>query len=233
MNNYLSLKFFILLGILLGLTMTHQAQELNGFVKLTSDYDFRGWSRSDRDPAVAVGLAYLFKTSEDTEFLFGATLASVNFEKDTSGEVSLSAGVATTRLHRPLSFELQLFQYTTDIEDRDYWEFTTLIWMTGDFKAGLDFSPAYLGPDGPSFFRPSIGINLNALGMSAVTVEAGWNYTDEDHFFTTDHNSYLDYKINLELSRAGLELSIDYVGTTIDDLDVVESRLVFSLRKNF
>src|SRR5687768_17626345 len=82
-----SMKTLALATGLLALSGVSQAQFSSTWTAV-SDYDFRGWSQTAKDPALQASADYAFA---DTGFSMGAWASNVDFENDADIELDLYA----------------------------------------------------------------------------------------------------------------------------------------------
>jgi uncharacterized protein (TIGR02001 family) len=71
----------------------------------------------------------------------------------------------------------------------------------------------------------------------SLALHAGYNDFDEAGFFATDTDTYADYSVTLGYTFKGVDLSVAWVGTDLDDVDCFDSSIcddtaVFSISKS-
>lgn len=215
------------------------AGEIEANVALSTDYIFRGVTQTNNDPAISGGFDY----SLDSGFYVGIWASNVNFganddgSSTTSTEIDVYGGWATELAD---GVELDLgyiyFVYPGDTGSLNYSEFTAGI-SFWDLAFGLVYSPDYFGSDEDAIvfnIDYSIGIAKNL----SLDLHSGYTTTSEEAFgFDTGFgfDDYVDWSVGLSTSAAGVDLSVTYSDTDIDDsFDFGgEDRVVFSVGKSF
>ena len=229
------------------------AGEIEANVALSTDYIFRGISQTDNDPAISGGFDYSFDSGfylgiwasnvdfgsnlETVENAAGETVL-VNETSSTSTEIDVYGGYAVEIAD---GVELDLgyiyFVYPGDSSALNYSEFTASVTFYEDLSFGLIYSPDYFGSDEDAIvFNTdySFGIAKNL----SLDLHAGYTtVSGDDNFFANNVDDYIDYSIGLSTSAAGVDLSLTYYDTDIDDTvgDEIgaEDRIVFSIGKSF
>ena len=202
--------------------------EFSGNVTLASDYSFRGWSQTTRDPAVQGG----FDLDFGNGFAIGTWASNINFGDSTSQELDLYVGYSAD-LSDTVNFSVTAiqFEYPSEGETLDYQELAFGVGI-GDISLGLVISPEYLGDGGPSFTYFSAGYSLGVSESASVDLSVGMSSADEDDFFGDGKDSYIDYGISVTVPFSGLDLGIALVGTDVDEGPDTEDRLILSLSKS-
>ncbi|MCY3839670.1 MAG: TorF family putative porin [Gammaproteobacteria bacterium] len=206
------------------------AAEVAGNVTLTSDYSFRGWSQTGRDPAIQGG----FDVSFEGGFSVGTWASNVNFG-DTSMEWDLYVGWSG-EISDGMELGLQLihFQYPNDT-DLNYQEAAVSL-SIGDFSVGLNYSPEYLAAPNETFFYPYASYSYALTEEIGLDFSVGLNIAKSDDFFGDD-SEYIDYSLTASLPLGGASFGIGMVGTNLDE-DACgggrdcEARVVVSLSKD-
>lgn len=211
------------------------AVEVSGNVTLASDYPFRGWSQTSRDPAIQGG----FDAGFESGFYVGTWASNVNFGANDQGEVASMewdfyvgwSGEITDGIE----FDVQAihFQYPGDTS-LNYQEVFLGVGV-GDFSVGVNYSPEYLSVSGETFFYPHAGYSMSLPGEVTLDFGVGLNIAKSDDFFGED-NEYVDYSATANMPLAGINLGIGIVGTTVDDTACdrdCEARMLVSLSKEF
>ncbi|MDE0093665.1 MAG: TorF family putative porin [Gammaproteobacteria bacterium] len=225
----------LLVGTCLTLSLSSHAQEVSGNVTLTSDYSFRGWSQTTRDPAIQGGFDVELS---DSGFAVGTWASTVNFGSDASLELDLYVSYSFDSMMFPWSISMIKFEYPSEGEDLDYMEFSAQIDtpflddFSGSLSVGMNYSTEYLGAGGPAFFYPFAALELPIENFGSFGAQVGWSSVDEDHFFGEDTESYLDYRISLTNTFSGLDLTFAFVGTDMEDVKDAEPRILFELSKS-
>ena len=213
------------------------AGEIEANVALSTDYIFRGISQTDNDPAISGGFDYSF----DSGFYLGIWASNVEFG-DATTEIDVYGGYAFEAAEG-VEFDLGYvyFVYPGESSTLNYSEFTASVTFYEDLSFGLIYSPDYFGSDEDAILFNtdySVGIAKNL----SLDLHAGYISTDLDDagdsviFPGSDLDDYVEWSIGLSTSAAGVDLSLTYHDTDIDDSiggEDAEDRIVFSVGKSF
>jgi uncharacterized protein (TIGR02001 family) len=219
-----------------------QAFDLSANVALVSDYRFRGITQTGNDAAIQGG----FDASFEPGFYIGTWASSVDFGDvdDGSGsygtmEIDYYAGwsgpIGDTDFGIDVGY--YYYQYPGDTVDPtgDYQEFN----VTGSWKdlsIGVTYSDDFYAETGKYFYYAG-DYSLTFAEDFSVGFHAGYNDFDDVGFFATDEDSYTDYSITLGYTFKGVDLSVAWVGTDLDDDDCwntnfCDDTAVFSISKS-
>ena len=204
--------------------------EISANVTLTTDYSFRGWSQTLRDPAIQGG----FDVAFDSGFSFGTWASNVNFG-ETSMELDLYVGWST-ELTEGVSLDLSAiyFDYPNDRAALNYQELAASL-SFGDVSVSVNYSPEYLGTEDVTFFYPAVSYSRGFSENVSASVSIGYSKADSPtgDFFGED-DDYLDYGASVSWSTAvGIDVTVGLVGTNNTACgDDCELRPVFSLSKS-
>ena len=204
------------------------AVEVAGNVTLASDYSFRGWSQTGRDPAIQGGFDVAFEGG----FSVGTWASNVNFGDTSmewdlyvgwSGEISDGMELGVTLIH---------FQYPNDT-DLNYQELGVSL-SFGDFGVGVYYSPEYLAAPNETFFYPHASYSYSLTEEISLDFGVGLNIAKSEDFFGDD-SEYIDYSLSASMPLGGVSFGIGIVGTNIDE-DACgrdcEARVLVSLSKD-
>jgi uncharacterized protein (TIGR02001 family) len=111
------------------------------------------------------------------------------------------------------------YQYPGDTvdPDGDYQEFYVKgSWR--DLTIGATYSDDYYAETG-KFWYFSGDYSLTFAEDFSLGLHAGYNDFDEEGFFATDEDGYTDYSVSLGYTFKGVDLSVAWVGTDLDDDD--------------
>ena len=204
------------------------AAEVTGNVTLASDYSFRGWSQTGRDPAIQGG----FDVGFENGVSLGTWASNVNFG-DTSMEWDLYVGWSG-EISEGMELGVQLihFQYPNDT-DLNYQELALSL-SIGDIGLGLNYSPEYLAAPNETFFYPYASYSYSLTEEISLDFTVGLNIAKSDDFFGED-SEYIDYSATASLPLGGVSFGIGIVGTNLDE-DACgrdcEARVLVSLSKD-
>lgn len=202
-------------GVLLAAAGAANAGSFSVTPTIVSDYDWRGWTQSDKDPAVQLGLDYAF----DSGFYVGTWASTVDFGPgDPNVEVDLYAGYAwgDSETSFGYDFGVNYYAYPGD-SDGNFFEAYAGI-AKGVFDAKLWYSPKFLGDYGDE---------------SAFYVEANGKFPLPENFSILTHigysfgdyhtgNKYTDYSVGLGYDVSNFALSLKYV----DGSNGVDNRVI-------
>ncbi|MEM6583978.1 MAG: TorF family putative porin [Pseudomonadota bacterium] len=213
--------------------------EISGNIALTSDYRFRGISQSDEDAAVQGG----FDAEFSPGFYLGVWGSSVDFDTNGEGfdgslELDYYGGWSSSIGDTDFGIDVGYIYYDypgDDGDEGDYQEF----YVGGswkDFSIQVNYSDDYYGETG-DFFYYAAGASF-ALGENfSLDLHVGYNDFEDTGFFATDEDAYTDWSVTLGYSVFGVDLSVAYVDTDLDEEDVfgtdwADATAVFTNRKS-
>ena len=196
---------------------------IEGNVTLATDYSFRGWSQTQRDPAIQGG----FDVSFDSGLYVGTWGSNVNFGASDDGNVASMEWDLYIGWARDLSDDVSIdvsfihFEYPGDRENLNYQEYAASL-SVADFTFGVNYSPEYLAVADATFFYPYAQYS-RALGENvSLDLHVGFNQADslgEDFFGAEQGDEYVDYSASIGFPLLGATLSIGLYGTNHDDDD--------------
>lgn len=204
--------------------------EFSANVALTTDYSFRGWSQTLRDPAIQGG----FDVGFDSGFSVGTWASTVNFG-ETSMEWDLYVGWSK-EISDGVSLDLTAiyFDYPNDRDALNYQEYAAAV-SFGDVSLSINYSPAYLGTDDVSFIYPAVSYEKSFSDSVSGSVSVGYSKADSPTGdFFGDGDDYVDYSASVTYSSGvGIDVSVGLVGTNNEDCGGdCELRPVFTLAKS-
>lgn len=201
---------------------------------LTSDYDYRGVTQSDENPALQASFDY---SHEASGWYIGAWASNVKFPGyDGRLEVDLTTGFAGTT-EGGLDWDAGLVWYTyptseaseTKSKILDYPEiyaslgygpFHGKIWYSNDF-GGTDETGLYVDLNGTFPLPNNFSILTHVGHSSGDAIDVLYN------------DSYFDYSAGIGYSAGNFELALRYVGTDIDNDLGYDDRVIFSIETTF
>lgn len=212
-----------------------QAMEMDvtGNVALVSDYTFRGVSQTDEEPAIQGG----FDVSWSNGFYVGTWASNVDFGPNDANDggaqaeldfylgygFDVSEGVN-------LDFSYVRYTYPGDEDALNYNEFIIGLGVA-DFGFSLVYSDEYFGDGGPEAYVLNADYSYSVNEEVSLDFHLGYSDADEEDFFGED-DSYVDYSIGVSYGVAGVSLGLAWVGTDVDDDDLYDDRVVFSISKD-
>jgi uncharacterized protein (TIGR02001 family) len=212
--------------------------EISGNVALTSDYRFRGISQSDESGAIQGG----FDAEFSPGFYIGTWGSSVDFDSndgyDGSLELDYYGGWASSIGDTDFGIDVGYIYYDYPGDNGDEGDYGE-VYVSGswkDFSLSVNYSDDYYGGTG-KFFYYAADYSFTLIENLSVGLHVGYNDFDETGFFATDEDQYTDYSVTLTYSAFGVDLSVAYVGTDLDDDDVfgtdwADDTAVFTISKS-
>ena len=188
---------------------------------LASDYSFRGWSQTGRDPAIQGG----FDIGLPTGFYVGTWGSNVNFGAGDDGSVASMewdlyfgwSGDVADGVTLDVGFIH--FEYPGQREALNYQEGAASI-VFADFTIGVNYSPEYLAVPDVSFVYPYVGYSIGLGEFANLDLHVGLNLADSpggDFFGVEQGDEYIDYSAAVSFPLLGATVSLGLYGTDIDD----------------
>ncbi len=200
---------------------TVAAAEIEGNVTLASDYSFRGWSQTQRDPAIQGG----FDIGLESGLYVGTWGSNVNFGASDDGNVASMEWDLYVGWAGEVSEGVELdvgvihFEYPGDRDNLNYQEFAASVALA-DFTIGVNYSPEYLAVSDVSFIYPYVDYSYGFSEDVSLDLHVGMNLADspdEDFFGADQGDEYIDYSISVSFPLMGATLGIGLFGTDNDD----------------
>ena len=215
-------------GVLAGSSAAN-AGEIEANVSLATDYVFRGFSQTNEDPAISGGFDYGFEGG----FYLGVWGSNVNFGEgsNTSTEIDLYGGYAFDAAENvSFDFGYVYFVYPGETSSLNYSEFLASVSISG-FTLGAVFSPDYFGSDSNAVVI-NADYSFSLGGAWGLDLHAGFTTTEDDDI-AAPGDDYTDYSVAITTSGAGVDFALTFYGTDVDDVDIADERVVFSISKAF
>lgn len=212
----------LVIGIAGTSTQSH-AVELSGDITFTSDYAFRGISQTDEAPAIQGGLTL----SDESGFYVSVWGSSVDFGGQGTLEFDVMLGWSGA-LNDEWSADVGVMRYgypNTEFAGSNFYELYGSL-SYHDFTLGLAYSDDYYANAGTYFYLYG-GYSYALTDNLAIDLHVGQNEYDDSDL------SYLDWGIALSTEVLGAGLSLAYVDTDIDDCNLCDSRVIFTVSKGF
>lgn len=212
-----SIKTLALVTGLLALSGVSQAQFSSTWTAV-SDYDFRGWSQSAKDPALQGSADYAFGESG---FAVGAwASSSIDFGDGNDANVELDAYAS----------------YTGTVNDTFSWTVLANYYTYPGSDDAEDFLEVYAGFDAANFgFKQWYSDDWLGSGVSALYTEANYSQPLGEKFSLDFHLGYswgdawedvelFDYSIALNVTAGNFTIFGKLTGTDASGADKVTSR---------
>jgi len=223
-----SIKTLALVSGLLALSGVSQAQFSSTWTAV-SDYDFRGFSQSAKDPALQGSADYAFGESG---FAVGAWASNVDFDNDADFELDLYGG------------------YTGEINDTFSWTGGFVFYTYPSSDDAGDFVEIYLGLNAGNFgFKQWYTNDLFGLDVDALYTEANYTQPLGDKFSLAFHLGYAygdgwediettDYAVQLNFTAGNFNIFGKFTGTDGDaeittDVNNNEARFLVGISTTF
>lgn len=213
-----SMKTLALVAGLLGLSGVSQAQ-FSSTLTAVSDYDFRGFSQSEKNPAFQASADYAFG---ETGFSVGAWASNVDFDNEDEGWES------------DADIELDLYaNYVGTINDTFAWTAGGVYYMyPGSDDAG-EFLEIYAGFNAGDFsFKQWYTNNLFDTDVDALYTEGNYTYSINDAVSLAFHAGYawgdgweaeelIDYSVQLNWAVNNFTIFGKFTGTDASEANEV------------
>ncbi|RZJ30826.1 MAG: hypothetical protein EON85_04335 [Brevundimonas sp.] len=164
---------------------TASAQDVSFNAAVTSDYVFRGFSQTDEEPALQLGVDVTFESG----FYAGAWASNVDFGDDTDAEVDVYGGYRTEAGGFGLDFGVVGYVYVNDPSGADYSYFELKAAASraiGPVTLGgaVYYSPDFFGADEAATY---VETNIAYAPISKLTLSAaiGYQYLDVNEDYGT------------------------------------------------
>lgn len=218
-----ALRAGVALAVMTTLAGTAIAEgEWSGNVALTSDYVWRGVSQSNEDLAISGGFDYT-----NDMFYAGTWASNVDFgdASDTNIELDLYAGIASETASG-LAWDVGVIYYgypDADAEDLDFVEFKGALGYELTNGLGLG-GEVYWDPDNESVY---------------VAGSAGYSFTDAfaadvsvGNYSFDGGGDYTNWSVGGTYSYNGFDFDVRYWDTDVDNTDIADERVVFTIGKS-
>lgn len=207
---------------------------LSATLGATSDYRFRGISKTDENPAVQGSLDW----AHDSGVYLGVWGSNVDFF-DANVEIDAYGGY--TFASNGYNFDLGAIYYwhpdADDSLDYDFVEAKAAVSRDLGFATGtaaLNFSPDYFASSGPSTYV-SAGLDVPVMDTGfTVNGGAGYQWIDDETAFGAP--DYADWSLGASYTLYGFDLGLKYQDTNISDRrcnDLCDATAIFTVSRSF
>ena len=208
---------------LLTLSCCATAVELSGDVTFTSDYAFRGISQTDEAPALQGGLSL----AAENGFYVSVWGSNVDFGGQGTLELDVMLGWSGD-INDDWSTDVGIMRYgypNTEFAGSNFYEiYGSLSYK--DLTFGLAYSDDYYANSGDYYYLYA-GYSYAVMDNLSVDLHVGQNEYDDSSA------SYLDWSVGVSTEVLGAGLSLAYVDTDVDDCELCDARVIFSVSKSF
>lgn len=216
-----SIKTLALVIGLLGLSGVSQAQFSSTWTAV-SDYDFRGFSQSSKDPALQASADYAFG---DSGFAIGAWASNVDFGDSVDGDIELDIYASYVgKINDTFSWTAGFTRYNypgssnsaTKVKIGEYFEYYAGFnagnfgfkqWYTNDLYAG-DSSAQYTEANYTQPINDKFSLNFHA----------GYAWGD-----AWDNHELFDYAVQANYTAGKFQIFAKFTGTDASGVDKITS----------
>jgi len=226
-------RAFLLFGLAIA-GVSHA--QLSSTVTLVSDYEFRGVSLTEGDPALQASLDYAF----DSGFALGAWASNLDYGDDYDGNYELDVYASYVHeISQSLAWGAGVTAYTypdsEDIEDflEGYVDLTA-----GDWRAAQWYAHDYSGL-GVSALYSEVNYSHQFAGKITVLAHLGYSWGDYWNDSTQGGGELLDYSLGAEYTLGRFTLAGKLTGADAGEREITsgafrnDARLVFSIATTF
>jgi uncharacterized protein (TIGR02001 family) len=198
----------------------------------TSDYDFRGYSQTAKDPAIQGSLDYAFPQG----FAVGAWASNVDFDDDADIEVDLY-GSYTGKVNESTSWEVgfNYYAYPGSDDVGDYPEYYVGL-GAGLFSFKQWYSNNFYDLDTSAWYTEG-NADIPLPGNFSLQLHAGYSWGD---YWKDVGDEVFDYAVGLSYPVQNFTLSVKLTGTDASgamkvrsDVGNNESRVILSVATTF
>lgn len=217
--------------------------EVSGNVALATDYVFRGISQTTSDPAIQGG----FDAVHDSGFYTGVWGSNVQFAG--SLELDYYAGFGSS-INEQASYDVGVIYYDYPGGnlgggvDPEYWELyggLSYDFGKGSVSGKISYSPDYFGETDTGVYYEA-GVDVPLPQGFALATHVGYQTINEGAaskggFFSSEEDSYKDWKIGISKEYAGLGFDVSAKGTNLDgkdcfNLDICDTTVILTVSKS-
>lgn len=218
-----------LIALSLLLAAGSASAQVTGTVTATSDYDFRGFSQTSKDPALQASVDW----ADASGFYAGLWGSNVDFDSESDLEVDAYVGFAGGE-EEGFGYDVGIvyYSYWPDDDDINYAE----LYVGGSYSVGeikFWYSDDYVNV-GESAYYIEGNLTFELPQEFGLGIHAG--LSDGDAFA----ESVTDYGVSVTKSFGHVDLELKYVDTDVDDeiceaTDVLscEGRIILSASTTF
>ena len=194
--------------------ITSAESPISANIALTTDYVWRGVSQTDNGAAIQGG----FDFAHESGFYLGTWASNVDFGDDANVEIDLYGGFST-EFSSGVSLDVGLIHYDYPSESDLNFE---------EVYVGVGFGPvsAMISHD---FDNENTYYDLGADIELSESVVLGLHV---GHYDFDAGGDYTDWKVGLSTSYSGVDFELAYTDTDIDDDNLADGRVIFTISKS-
>lgn len=211
-------KYLLLTTLLIS---TWANAELQGSVAVTSDFDIRGISQTDEQPALQLAGAW----TDDSGLYARATASNVDMRAEADYRFDVYSGfrgATAAGLGWDIGAGYYLFQPTDD--DFDFGEIYAGLSYRA-FAARIWYSPRFAGTADDAYYVEG-NVALELPSEFSLLLHAGHSFGDA---ITRGIGEYSDFAVGVARRYEAFEAALRYVATDIEDSSAGDSRLIVSV----
>jgi uncharacterized protein (TIGR02001 family) len=204
------------------------ADEFSGNVAFTTDYVFRGVSQTDESAAIQGGLDY----THDTGLHAGVWGSSIDFDSVDTGSMELDVYAGFANEYNGFTYDVGAIYYAYPGSDGDlnydFWEAYFAVGYDFDvlaLNAGVYYSPEFFGDTGDAVYTMA-GVTVPLVEQFELGAHIGHQSID-------DGEDYTDWSFAVNKNWMDFDFSVAYTDTDLDNNDLADERIVFSVSKSF
>lgn len=221
-------KLFLTTAFLAMTTVPAMAEGLSANVGLTTDYVFRGISKSDESAALQGGFDY-----EDPSGLYAGVWGSnIDFNNVDDGSLELDFYGGFANEIDQFSYDVGAIYYSYPGSDSNlnYDFFEVYIAGSYDFElaslsVGMNYSPEFFGDTGDALYYYA-GVDVPLPHDFSLVAHVGQQDID-------DSKDYMDWSLGLGYNYMDFDFAVAYTDTDLDQSDIDEGRVVLSVSRTF
>jgi uncharacterized protein (TIGR02001 family) len=235
------IKKTLLATALMAATSTAALAEISGNVAMSSDYVWRGVSQTDNQMAISGGLDYshasglyvgTWASNVSSDFFGGAVDPQIelDFYGGYGGEMgAISYDLGVIGYNYPGASEWN----TLEVYAGGGYKFTDTVSGNAKYSYSSDFFDT-----GDSAWRLEAAVDVSLPMDFGLSMGIATNDGDAFSPSTLGIDSYMDYKVGLSKSVAGVDLGLTYTDTDLSESEcfggynVCDSKIVFSVAKS-
>lgn len=194
-------------------------------VALGTDYVWRGYSQTDEEVAISGSFDYAHASG----FYAGTWASNIDFGSDSSLEVDIYAGFGGDIGDSGLSFDVGVLRYMYPSEGEINWNEYYGSLSYSYFTAFVGYTDEYGGNDSidATYYNFSGAYDVS-LGESIISLSAAVGYYDIDG----NNTDYTDWSVGASTELAGFGFDLSYIDTDVDNDDLADDRIVFTISKS-
>jgi uncharacterized protein (TIGR02001 family) len=216
-----------LAGVLLAASVgVAQAGEFSVTPAVVSDYDFRGTTQTDEDPAFQLGLSY----TADSGFYVGAWGSNVDFGPgDPDIELDVFAGYAWGDSETSFGYDVGVNFYTYPSASEGNFAEVYFALSRGPFTGKLWYTWDFLGLGEDAFYLEG-NLSFPLPAEFSLDLHAGYSFGaawDDNILDLNGGDGYVDFSVGVSRSFGNFDVSLKY--TDGSDWDGYDGRVVLGV----